>query len=150
MRAEDLQYLFRTRAIADARARDALADIPVPAVESAGPAVEGVAVHRACDYGIRGQYDEPGAEDAAVVELGMGQDAARGGADGEVVGVGPAFLQRDDVRWWLRDGDLVPDLGEARGAEGGDVFEAPAVEGEEIEFLGGGVGRGWGGHGWWR
>ena len=147
VRAEHLQHFFRPLPKPNRGARNALAHEPVAAVERGGPTVERIAVHGACGDGEGGQDDEPGAEDAAMVELGVGEDVARGGPDGEVVGVGPAFLQGDDVGYGLRAGDLVPDAGEARGAGGRDVFEAPAVEGEEVEFLWGDGGRGGVGHG---
>lgn len=60
------------------------------------------------------------------------------------------------MRRRLHGGELAADFSEARGAEGGDVEEAPAVEGEEANFCNGGMGgrvvlilAGGDAHGWW-
>ena len=122
MRTENLQHIFRARSEADARACNALADEPITAVEGGGAAVKREAIHSACDDGVGGEDDEPRAEDAAVVELGVRQEGAGGRSDGEIIGVGPAFLEGDDVRGGFGSGDLAANLGEAGGARRRDVF----------------------------
>lgn len=72
-----------------------------------------------------------------MIELAIRENLSRAPADGAVVVLDPAFLQAHNVRHGDLEGDLATDLVEARGAEGGDVEEAPAVEGEEVD-------RGWG------
>jgi len=64
------------------------------------------------------------------------QDVLCGFADGEVVFLGPAFLQAYDVGGRVEGGDLAADFCEARIAVFGDEFEAPAVEGEDTEVGG--------------
>lgn len=66
----------------------------------------------------------------------MRQDVFGDVSNGEIIFLGPAFLQADDLgRWGLR-GDLVGDFLQAGVAVGGEEFEAPAVEGEEAEVCG--------------
>lgn len=59
--------------------------------------------------------------------------------DGEVVLLGPAFLEADDGRGRGGDGELVPDFEEARVPVFGEEFETPAVESDDAE--GGGEGE---------
>lgn len=54
---------------------------------------------------------------------------ARQSADGEVVVLGPAFLETDDCGGWGLEGDLAADFCEARVPVRGDVFETPDVVG---------------------
>ena len=49
-------------------------------------------------------------------------------ADGEVVFLGPAFLETDNVGGWGGGGDAVADFEETLVAEGGEVLETPAVD----------------------
>lgn len=49
------------------------------------------------------------------------------GADAGVVGLGPAFLQADYLRYRDESCEVVAYLDKPCGAVGGDVFEAPAV-----------------------
>lgn len=68
-----------------------------------------------------------------MVEFGVGEDVFRKAADGEVIFLGPAFLEADDVRSWNGGGDAVADFHEALVAKGGKVLEAPAVESKDVE-----------------
>lgn len=74
-----------------------------------------------------------------MIVFAVGEDGAGGVADGEVVCAGPAFLEGYDAGPRGGGGELDADLGEAGGAVGGEVEEAPAVESDHVEL-------GWGGH----
>lgn len=90
---------------------------PVPAKESRWAAVEGIAHHGAFDDGEGGQDGETAAEDAGVVELGVGEDIIGEAADSEVVFLGPAFLEADNVGSWNCCGDAVAYCIEALSTE---------------------------------
>jgi len=111
---------------------------PVAAEKSCWAAVERIPHHRAFDDGKGGQDGETAAEDAGVVKFGVGEDVFGEAADSEVVFLGPAFLETDDMGSWNGGRDAVADFEEALVAEGGEVFEAPAVEGEDVERSRGG------------
>jgi len=106
---------------------------PVTSEESCWAAIERIAHHGAFDDGEGGQDGETAAEDARVVEFGVGEDIFGEAADSEVVFLGPAFLEADDVGSWNGYGDAVADFEEALVAECGQVFEAPAVESKDVE-----------------
>jgi hypothetical protein len=115
------------------RTSNALPNIPIPPPKRRRVPIQGILEHGALFNRPAGQDGEPAAKRAAVIELAVGQDLAGAPADGAVVVLDPAFLEADDVRDGDLEGDLAADLVEARGAEGGDVEEAPAVEGEEVD-----------------
>ncbi len=106
---------------------NAFSNVPVPPPEGRRAPVERVLEEAAADNGPAAEDGEAAAPDSGVVELAVREDVAGGGADGLVVGGHPALLQADNVRPRLEEGELATDLGEARGALGGDVQEAPAV-----------------------
>jgi hypothetical protein len=132
MRAEDFGDIFGARAYPYPRARHALSDEPVSAVEGGRPSVQRIAHHVALLERPSRQNDEAAAKDAAVVELSIGQEVSSLLSYGVVVPLRPALLQSDNVWPGLRGGDLVRDFGEALVAEFGDELEAPAVEGEDM------------------
>jgi hypothetical protein len=66
----------------------------------------------------------------------VGEDVLGGFADGEEVFLCPALLQADNVGRRVEGGDLAADFCEAGTAVFGDVFEAPAVEGEDAQVGG--------------
>lgn len=133
--------------ILDGRRSNALTGVPVAAEKRRGAAVERVAPHVAVDNGPSGEDGEAGADDAAKVKLGVGEEVAGGIADGLVVGLDPALLEADDGRGRVGGGDLAANLGEAGLSLGGEGEEAPAVEGEEVDFVGGRGRHGGGGDG---
>lgn len=71
-----------------------------------------------------------------MVVLAIGEDEAGLAADGEVVFLAKDFLEGDDVRLRGGGGDAAADFGEALVAELGDVLEAPAVEGDDVDVGG--------------
>ena len=66
----------------------------------------------------------------------MRQDVRGGFADREEVFLRPALLQADDIGRGVESGDLAADFCEAGVAVFRDVFEAPAVEGEDAQVGG--------------
>lgn len=142
MSVKDLDDILVARPEAHAGTRHALADVPVAPPKGRRPAVERIAEHGAGLDGPAAQQGQAAAKGAAVVELAMGQNGGGGLADGAVVGLGPALLEADDVGRGVEEGELAADFREARRAEGRDVDEAPAVEGEEADLGDGGVGGG--------
>ena len=65
----------------------------------------------------------------SVREYGLGEFA-----DCEVVFLCPAFLEADDVWCWCGRGYSMSDFEQTFAAEGCEVFEAPAVECQDVEF----------------
>ena len=57
-----------------------------------------------------------------MVEFAVGQDGVREVSDAEVVFLGPAFLEADDLGWGLEEGETAADFFEALVAEFGDLF----------------------------
>src|SRR5690625_2072571 len=114
MSVEDLDDVPLARADAHRGTSNALADIPITPPKGRGAAIEGIRHHGALLDGPAAQDGEATANGAAVVELGMGQDAAGGIADGAVVVLDPALLETDDVRRGLEAGDVTANLEEAR------------------------------------
>lgn len=108
-------------------------------------------MHTAFDDRPSAEDREPGAEHAAVVEFAVREDMTCLRADGGEVFLGPAFLETYDV-WdrrrrrrrvgmaWCGVGYEVADVGEALAAVLGEVEEAPAVEGEDVDLVVGGGG----------
>lgn len=136
MCTEDLGDIALRRAYPDARTGNALPYKPVPAVEGSRPPVQRVAHHVALLNRPSRQDDEPAAEDAAVVELAMGEDVPRLLPYGLVVLLRPALLQPDNVWLWLGRRDLVADFREALVAELRDELEAPAIERQDPQLRG--------------
>lgn len=115
---------------------DALANVPVSPPKGRRTTIEGIAKHGALLYGEAAEDGQAAAKGAAVVELAVGQHLARVAPYGSVVRLGPALLEADDVRRGGQPRELAANLIEARLAEVGDVKEAPAVEGQEVQFGG--------------
>ena len=132
MRTKHLYHLCFP-SIPNPRTCHSLPHKPISPIKSGGAPVQRIAEHGALDDGPYGEDGEAAAEDTAVVELAVGEDVPCGAADGEVVSESPAFLQADDV--WSRGGggESAANSGEAGRSGGGDVLEAPAVEGEDVD-----------------
>lgn len=151
MSVEDVNDVPLSRAESQPRRRDAFADVPIASPEGSRPSVERVRKHGALFYGPATQDGQAAAERAGVVEFPVGQDALGGLADGEVVILNPAFLETYDMGGRIEEGDLLANLEKTGGAEGRDVQETPAVEGQEGDLRGRRVGVSEGGtemHGW--
>lgn len=136
MRAEHLDDILVPGSGPDPRTRDALPDVPVSAEEGRGPPVQRVPVHGALLDRPFGQDGQAAAEDAAEVEFPVGQDVSRLPPDRAVVLLRPALLEADDLGRLVRDGELAAYLGQSLTAVLGEVFEAPAVEGEDADLGG--------------
>ena len=54
-------------------------------------------------------------------------------ANGEVVFLGPAFLEADNIGSRCSGGDAMADLHEASMTISGKVFETPAIQSEDVE-----------------
>lgn len=139
MSVQDANDVVRIGPDAEGGTGNALANIPVTPPKGRGPPVERVLNHGALLYGPAAEDCEAGAPGPGVVELGMGQAVTELAADGAEVVLDPALLQADNVRRRVEGGEATAYLGEAGGAQGRDVEEAPAVEGDEVEVLGGAV-----------
>jgi len=139
MRAEDLGDVLVPRPQTDARTRDPFPNVPVAPEEGRGPPVQRVRVHAALLDGPLGQDGQPAAEDAAEVELAVGQDVPGAAADGAVVLLRPALLQPDDLGRVVGGRELVGDFRQSFVAVLGEELEAPAVEGEDADAGGRGV-----------
>lgn len=137
MGVEDFNDILLASAEPHFRTRNALADIPIPSPKRRRPSIQGILEHGALLDGPATQDGQATTKGGTMIELAIRENLSRAPADGAVVVLDPAFLQAHNVRHGDLEGDLATDLVEARGAEGGDVEEAPAVEGEEVD-------RGWG------
>jgi hypothetical protein len=115
-------------------ASDALTDIPVSSEKSRGPAIQGVLVHGAFDDGPSRQYSKAAAEDAAEVELAIGQDMLRTLPDGVVVLLRPALLQAYNVRRWIIAREDGADVGQALSTKGREIFQAPAIQSDDSQL----------------
>lgn len=134
MGVENFNYIILPRPKSHTSTRHSLADIPIASPKGCGPAIERIPKHGA-------RFDRPPAEKGkattkgtAIVELSIGENGCGGLTDGEIVGLGPAFLEADDIRRRVEEGKLAADFSETRGAEVRDVEQAPAVEGEEPDL----------------
>lgn len=136
MCAEDFGNVSPRRAHTYPRVGYALAYIPVTAVKSRGPPIERVGRHAALLDRPSRQNDESTTEDAAMVELAIGQKMTCPVPYGIVVSLRPALLQPHNVWRLLGRGDLVPNLVQALVAELGDVLQAPAIERENAQRRG--------------
>ena len=70
-----------------------------------------------------------------MVEFCMRKEVCGLSANGRKVGLCPAFLKADNVGSRGGGCERGANVREASGAVGCEVFEAPAVEGEDVEFL---------------
>jgi len=134
MGVEDLDYVLLPRSEAYLGTSDTLPNIPISPPKRRRSPVQRIANHRALLDGPPGQDDEACAESATVVEFAVGEHEAGLAADGQVVLLAEELLQSDDVGLGIRGGDTAADFGYAFAAELGDVFEAPAVEGEDVDI----------------
>lgn len=136
MRVEDLNNVLPPWPESNLGAGDTLAHIPISPPEGRRTTVKSILDHCALFDGPSAQDGEAATKGATVVELAIGKDLAGMATDGAVVVLSPAFLEGDDVRSRGEQGKLAADLVKTGGAEGGDVQETPAVEGEEVELGG--------------
>lgn len=120
VRVQHFDHIVGVRADAQGRRSDAFAYEPVASEKGGGAAVEGVAVHRGGFDWIDAKEGETPAEDAGVVVLAV--VGGEGGGYGEVIGLGPAFLEADYVREGGEVGEFLADLLEAGAAMRGDVL----------------------------
>lgn len=143
MCAKDFHYFLQSSPVSESRTCNSFAYIPVPSVEGSGTSVEGVPVHATLFNGPFCKDYEPTAEDAAVIEFAIREDGVGMRADGLVVSLAPAFLEGYYVGRGVCNGDTPADFIKSFGAKGGDIFEAPAVEREDVDTFRGfrGVGH---------
>lgn len=104
------------------RPRHPLPHIPIPPPKRRRPPIQPIPPHTTLDDPPSTQDDQPPAKDTGVVEFAIGEDVGGGGAQGEVVGVDPAFLESDDVPGGRGRGEALRDGEEPLGAVRGDVF----------------------------
>jgi hypothetical protein len=136
MSIEDLNYMRLFGPKADLGTGNTFAKIPIAPEESRWPSVQRIGHHGALLDGPSRQNGQAGAETAAMIELAIRENQAGLTADAPVVFLRAAFLQSDDVSGMAGRGNAPANLSQPLITELGNVFQTPAVDSNDANFLG--------------
>lgn len=132
---EDLDDLFRSRAIADLCVCDTFANIPITTPKGRWTTVQGVAIHGTLLNGPTRKDGQSSAKGRAMVEFAIWENQPCLAADALVVFLGKTLLKSDNMRLGAGYGQLATDFRDPFSSELGDVLETPAVECDEVEII---------------